>query len=315
MSIALESIIRAATRDSSEPLNIILLNSNERYQSLLAKTGHNFYLMGKWNHTGSLIPENFRQVMALEYGIGYDLVICLGRNRHLQDAKKISKSYHLPLLLLELDYPNVNKEIKKEEGDINVFINERQANAWGFNNNFELVGNGVDNVLFHNMNLDREDSIMTAIPMWKERDWSHGFRVYHKNIDKKLPLKIFGQDNFLHWQELIRQYNTNLIYFNPTIFVPQPMQILEAMACGCIVVALENHFSHELIDNNYNGFLTKAEDINDTLKYVLNCSKNELDLIRKNAYETVVKHSTHHFTHDINKLIINTSNTTFNGKI
>ena len=37
------SIIRAATRKKEDKLNILTFPTHERYESMLAKTGHNFY--------------------------------------------------------------------------------------------------------------------------------------------------------------------------------------------------------------------------------------------------------------------------------
>ena len=39
----LSYIIRAATRKPTEKLNILTFPTHERYESMLAKTGHNFY--------------------------------------------------------------------------------------------------------------------------------------------------------------------------------------------------------------------------------------------------------------------------------
>ena len=37
------SITRAATRKINEPLNILTFPTHERYESMMAKCGHNFY--------------------------------------------------------------------------------------------------------------------------------------------------------------------------------------------------------------------------------------------------------------------------------
>ena len=58
------SITRAATRKINEPLNILTFPTHERYESMMAKCGHNFYAyraegIKDWNTTYAPIPENY----------------------------------------------------------------------------------------------------------------------------------------------------------------------------------------------------------------------------------------------------------------
>ena len=60
----LAQIIRAATREQNEKLNILTFPTHERYESMLAKTGHNFYAyraegIKDWNETYAKMPENY----------------------------------------------------------------------------------------------------------------------------------------------------------------------------------------------------------------------------------------------------------------
>lgn len=314
MSIIIESIIRAATRKNSEPLNIILVGASERYEGYLSHTGHNFYSFGKrWNHLAHLIPENLKEVFSLEYGLGYDLVLCLGRKRDLAKAKVISKNYHIPLVLAELDFPNPNQEVLKEEGDINVFINKSQAAAWGFKKDYLTINNCVDINLFTLGDTKRELTAMTAIHFWKERDWSHGFRNYHRSI-KDTPNKIFGSDKFLHWQDLVDEYRKTKIYFNPTVRVAQPLQILEAMSAGCIVVALDNELNRELITDKMNGFLVTEQNAAETIKQILATDWKVLRPVQYGAADTIHHYSLESFVNNWNQVFHQAANTPFIGK-
>ncbi len=283
MITAMESIIRAATRQDDEPLNILLFNSDERYETSLSKTNHNFYLLGnKWNNTKRLMPENFTEIFGLSYGIGFDLVLCLGRYRGLEDCLTVSQTCHAPLVLAELDYPNPNKEFKLQKGDINVFIDDQQAFAWGFKTNYHLVDNCFDADLFTLDNTPKENVAVTNISNWKERDWSHGFRLYHRNIGDA-PKKILGET---HWQELADEYKSSLIYVNPTTHVYQPIELLEAMACGCIPISFnDTPMAKKFFNGRYDCAPT---ELNNKIKDIMfNTSKEELDELAMYSFEKV----------------------------
>lgn len=285
MSLVVKSILRAALRHEDEPLNIISISPSENFLHNLSQTGHNFYTIGKrWDHTKVLLPENVKEAFNIESNNFYDLVLCSGRNRQFHEAKSLSRKLHIPLVLLELDFPNPNRELDKMNGDINVFLSDNQALAWGYKKDYILINNCVDTNLFALQSTDRKNQILTAIPNWKERDWSHGFRLYHRYFNKK-QAKILGQERFVHWQDLIEEYNKSKVYFNPTIFSVQPNQILEAMACGCLVVAFDSDFNREIIEDKKNGFLCQPEKTQEILDEVL--SLNETFSIQQSALETL----------------------------
>ena len=64
MRTKMSSIMRAATRDPEEKLNILTFPTHERYESMLAKTGHTFYAyraegIKDWNETYAKLPSNY----------------------------------------------------------------------------------------------------------------------------------------------------------------------------------------------------------------------------------------------------------------
>ena len=64
MTNPVASITRAATRKFSEPLNILTFPTHERYESGLAKTGHDFYAfraegLKNWNEDYAKRPDNY----------------------------------------------------------------------------------------------------------------------------------------------------------------------------------------------------------------------------------------------------------------
>lgn len=310
MITAMESIIRAATRENEKPLNIILFNSDERYAASLSKTGHNFYILGnKWNHKTRLLPENFTEITNLNYGVGYDLVLCLGRYRGFNECKIISNSCHAILVLAELDFPNPNKEFKIQKGDINVFVDDKQANTWGLKTGYHLINNCFDSDLFTLDNTPKEKIALTNISPWREKDWSHGFRLYHRNIGDA-PKKILTNP---HWQEAIDEYKNALIYVNPTTHVYQPIELLEAMACGCIPISFnETPMANQFFKGKYD---CSPANLNLKIQEITNLSKEELQELSVHSFENVsFDNNEHIFIENWSELFKEAANKTYRGK-
>ena len=64
MPTKMSSIIRGATRTPVEKLNILTFPTHERYETMLCKTGHNFYSyraegIKDWNETYAKLPSNY----------------------------------------------------------------------------------------------------------------------------------------------------------------------------------------------------------------------------------------------------------------
>ena len=133
------SITRASARRINDPLNILTFPTHERYETLLCKTGHNFYAyraegIKDWNTNNAAIPENYtlldptlgdKQIPAY---LDFDLVLSQNKFGQFQLAEPIAKRFHLPLVSLEhtlpVPYwpPEVLEQTRTMQGDINVFI-------------------------------------------------------------------------------------------------------------------------------------------------------------------------------------------------
>ncbi|PCJ67849.1 MAG: hypothetical protein COA58_01550 [Bacteroidetes bacterium] len=90
--------------------------------------------------------------------------------------------------------------------------------------------------------------------------------------------------------DLVIQYQTCDIFLHPSNFDPFPNAVLEAMACGCLVIASDLAGSaKDRIVTGVNGFLFKAgssEDLKSCLEKVLSLGDDELLSIQKSARNT-----------------------------
>ena len=95
-------------------------------------------------------------------------------------------------------------------------------------------------------------------------------------------------------QEYYERYN---IFITSSKYEGNPKAILEAMASGCIVVAMRNENIEELITHGVNGILfdDQISDLNELIEDLLNNEK-ELSKLSKNSIESVSNNN-------INKII------------
>jgi glycosyltransferase involved in cell wall biosynthesis len=114
---------------------------------------------------------------------------------------------------------------------------------------------------------------------------------------KKLinTLELENNIKFLGWKEIYelpKLYNDCDFFLHPSNFDPFPNAILEAMSCGCIVLASSSAGSAiERIIENENGFMFIVGDhldlANKIIK-IMNLNDTEKENIRKKARETAV---------------------------
>ena len=168
MSISpVSSITKAATHKGGEPLNILTFPTHERYETGLAKTGHNFYGyraegIKDWNPNYGEIPENYRLLNSnlgarqIPLHLDFDMVLSQNKFGQYQIAKQIANTLHLPLVSLEHTLPvpswtdDMLVSLREMRGDINLFISEYSLSQWGWEdrNDTFVIHHGVDTKLF-----------------------------------------------------------------------------------------------------------------------------------------------------------------------
>lgn len=288
MPTKLGTILRQATRKDEEPLNVLTFLAHERYQSMMANTNDNFYFLEqphnllKWNETYEPIPFNcfFINPRNIPVDIDFDLILCPAK-RYALDARKYSLSLFLPILNLEVFVPDINRNPKvikgihnRSRGDLNVFIDDYCRQVWQWpkdDKTYEIIPHGISTEIFHdNFNgYRKENQILTVANDFIKRDWSHGYSIW-KEVTEGLSAKVIGNTPGLSKavtvEELIKEMQSAAIYLNTTLEVPVPTSMMEAMSCGCPVVALDTGGIKEIIRHGFNGFL--AKDIKELKGYI-----------------------------------------------
>lgn len=301
-------LILDATEDRSDrKYNILTFATHERYQTIMAKTGHNFYGfitegIKVWNDDYGKRPENFYVLPeeTLYRGIKFDFILSQSKFGQFQVSKLINDKLNLPVISLEHTAPtSVLKpewleEIKMMSGDINVFISEWSKDQWQIQSDSqEIVHHAVDVELFKPNDSERKPIVLTVANDFKNRDYCLNYSGWER-ITSGITAKVVGtspdglSEPASCIEELVDEYASSQVYLNTTTVSPIPTSLLEAMACGCAVVTTATCMIPDVVEHGVNGMISNDED--ELRSYVEELLSNEKlrNELGKNARQTVI---------------------------
>lgn len=301
-----KSIINNCNLKKKQQYNILTFPTHERYESQLAKTGHNFYSFSmanlkKWNSQQVDIPSNYYILPEGDFCgyIEYDFILSQSKFWQFQAAKEIQKSLRIPIISLEHTLPTPQtmsqqqiESMRHMSGDINIFISEYSANQWNLNGkNISTIHHGIDTEQFMDLKIPRKDHILTVANDFVNRDYCLNYSGWQR-VTKGLETKLIGDTKGLSkpaqsTEELILEYNSCGVYFNSSTLSPIPTSLLEAMSCGCAVVSTATCMIPEIITNGVNGFVSNDEnELKNKLEFLL-YNKEAAAALGAKARETI----------------------------
>lgn len=279
------SILRAATRRPLEPLSILTFCTHERYETGLSKTGHNFYAyrspqVKNWNTVYAPVPANYTLLnqkkghKQLPPDVEFDLVLSQNKFGQFQLAQAFARQLHLPLVSLEHTLPHTTwnqaqlDQCLAMRGDVNVFISEFSRERWGWKpEEAEVVHHGVDTETFSPAQCERKSYILSVVNQLNtpERKWCCGYDMWEE-ATKGLPRLHLGESPD-GWSQpaksipdLVNHYREAAVFVDTASASPIPTVVLEAMACGAVVVSRGNAMVPEVIEHGVNGFICPTVD-------------------------------------------------------
>jgi glycosyltransferase involved in cell wall biosynthesis len=301
-------IIDKCNHMNKEKYNILTFPTHERYETQLAKTGHNFYSfhvenLKKWNTEQVDIPQNYYVMPEGDFCsyIEYDFILAQSKFWQYQAAKQIQNVIKVPIICLEHTLPTpqtISPEnlhhMRNMVGDINVFISEHSAKEWAVNShNNIIIHHGLNTAEFLDLNLEREDYVLTVANDFVNRDYCLNYSGW-KRVTDGIKIKLVGDTKGLSvaassTQELVLEYNKCGVYFNSSTLSPIPTSLLEAMSCGCAVVSTATCMIPEIIENGVNGFISNDEnELREKIQYLLS-NKEARAIMGKNARNTILE--------------------------
>lgn len=316
---AITSILRAATRSRDEPLNILCACTHERLESNLCKANCNFYaLCGSgeandpiktWDDTYAKRPPNYNLIYRngkswdIPWHVQFDLVLSQHKFGQFQTLAPIANYLQVPLLSLEHTLPHPSwpeshlANIKKMRGHSNVFISDFSLNKWGWSADEALVvRHGVDTDVFKPGPSTCNGKILTVVNDWRseQRKWCCGYDFWVE-AGQNFPHIHLGSSRD-GWskpangvEDLVQNYRDCAVFVDTANASPIPSVVLEALACGCIVVSRGNAMVPEVIQDGVNGFIRDDPKAMRSLLSDILKNPGGYDGIRANARKTILE--------------------------
>ena len=314
---------RDISKEFGEPekYNILTFAAHERYQSQLAKTGHNFYLfqsdgVKNWNNDYAPLPDNHYILPreTLYKGLSFDMILSHSKFGQFQMSELINKNLGLPIISLEHTVPTPNlkqewlDEIKNMTGDIDVFISEYSKGVWDLNTDeYEIVHHSVDTETFKPRSIEKKPYILSVVNDFVNRDYCCNYSGWVR-ITEGLDTRLVGDNEDIgspasSVDDLVNEYNSAQVFLNTSTFSPIPSVVLEAMACGSAVVSTATCMIPEIIEHGVNGMISNNEsELRSYIEQLLS-DKDLREKIGKAARETILnKFTEESFLNNWNKI-------------
>ena len=267
--------------------NILTFPTHEGYQTLLDKTGHNFYMLNlaggkRWETAYRDVPPNHEIIDSIYDELSdIDFILSHERFSQLQTAREISQKCRLPILHMEHVEPQDDRwdaataqNLRSIMGDVNVFITEHNKKSWNIDCDGIVIPHGIDTETFKGPWTGHENNkkyVLYTVNLLKERDYFCGHKVWErvKNLVQsampEVEFKLIGNNPGVSSpvsdpESLSEFYRRCACYINTSQLSPVPMTVMEAMSCGCPVVSTAKQEIPKIIDNGKNGFCSNSEE-------------------------------------------------------
>lgn len=140
-----------------------------------------------------------------------------------------------------------------------------------YNFNFEVIGDEVKHFVF------KKNSYLSFLKKIVKDNEMDNYVEFKSSVTR---------------EELLTIMKNHDIFIMPSLHESFGLVYVEAMSCGCIVIASNKSAMINIIKNGENGFLVdpeNADELYNILEYIFELNKNKIIKLKKNAYLTASK--------------------------
>ena len=290
--IPVRNLIRSATKpvNGDDKLNILTsCRNNERYISLLAQTGHNFYIPIEhpWNNMIAPKPDNV-YILGM-HSPPLDFLICYDRAEQYIEAQQIARQLHLPVILADLCSASLvrphhiletltprNPEELLRTPTTTVYSSEIIAESWGGNSphiiplTFDARQLNASHTKPEEIIITIDNNVSPEVGTALSAVLNNQYQILPTDTDNHEDRAILKSTYFINTKK------------NITI------KLIEAMFCKNIVICLRTPDAESLIEHKKTGILIDdLPEIPETIN-MLNNDTGLRDSIAENAHEQAI---------------------------
>lgn len=263
MSIPTKCIIRKVIRKPKDKLNVLTFIHNGIFETLLAKTGHNFYSIlptanYRWNLESWPQPKNFhldiKDLENLPPYLDLDLLICnnrvrdLGKGTEYGFVSQLSRFFHIPFIVVDHHCAPMNMKI--EDIDIlnrtrpckfHISVNEKVKFTWMTDT--EVINYGV------NLQEPKDKTINLLVVGEYNSTAQQMINNITRHFEKVKFVKSLTDEHLYSKILLNLSTTTNISY-----------SMLQAMAGNCAVISNPTPLNEDIIQSGINGYICSNTD-------------------------------------------------------
>jgi hypothetical protein len=310
---------------NKQKLNILTLPTHEAFQTMLDKTGHNFYMMTGPNmkgwdfHTKPLPPNHYLLPPTdggLPVGIEFDLLLSQQRFGNLQMFLDISRKIGVPVL--HIDHTMPPKELNHKQlasltslrANKHVFITEFSKAAWEGQPEDSVVYHGVSPSLFSGWH-GKETHGISVVNQFASRDVFCGWNIWQE-VSRQVPIQLVGENPGLSQsakstEELVQKLASARFFLNTSQWSPIPLSLIEAMMVGCPIITTDKQEIPKFLKHEENALIANTPDEMVRAARRLQVDDELCQKLSRNVRQTALQFfSIDRFTKEWNDIILST---------
>ena len=254
MTTPVTNIIRCA-RGKHEKLNILCFFLDGVFEETLLQTGHRFYGSEASYSALTIIPNENLYVLPdtfdkIPKDVNFDIVLCNHRESHLQSARILSDSLHIPLVTIEHTGAST-KLVEKCQNTIYTSKLVQDKYDGGFLKT--MIPYGAEVIK------SKEERNIDLFIYGKFTNTDKGLIQYLQTLN--FTTKIGGNNPGISENMSFEKIKENMLQSKVFLNLSYPnftsSLLLHAMGCGCVVVSNKTELTEHFITHGKTGFIEK----------------------------------------------------------
>jgi len=288
----------------NEPKTMLCFALDGQFESMLAETPHNFFVMPVHQIQGAAFSKirsgckNLswfsQELKDVPIDMHIDGVICNNRLSQYEVVNNISTNLCVPIIVVDHFGTYKCREeditlIQQQHQMTTVSISESIANQWKVPST--VIPYGIDSSKYTCNKNDKCTILMIGhIPQGdyaviSDMLQGHQFYVIGNNPGMSSPAQSY--------EEMIQAIDSSSVFLNMTAFESCPIALLEAMAAKCVIISLKHPSITDILNEQNSILCNTVEEIKIELhKLKLASAENKLDQYQKlsnNAHQLIVE--------------------------